>query len=177
MEPTIDERILDWILRAESSCTSNQGPPISFDIGKRIQFLTVDIITQICLGTALGCVASDSDKHEFLETVERGNKICQHLSVLLELNSLIYYLTMIPLLGPLIVSKPTDSQGVGRIMGVGFLLLRLQWKRELIFIQITRRAVEERAGVGASDNGGMINSLLKRGVPESQVDSELVIAL
>lgn len=128
MEPVIDERILDWILRVQSFCTSNQGPPRTFEIGKRIQFLTVDIITSIFLGTALGCVASDSDKHQFLETVERGNKICQHFSVLLELNNLIYYLTMIPLLGPLIVSKPTDRQGVGRIMGVGFLLPKVTMK-------------------------------------------------
>ncbi len=79
----------------------------------------MDIITKICLGTALGCVASDSDKHDFLATVEQGSSVCQHFSVILELNSLMYYLTKIPFLGSLIVPKATDRSGVGRIMGVG----------------------------------------------------------
>lgn len=123
MEPLIDERLLDWLRRVDSIWTSEPENLKSFDIGKRIQFLTVDIITELCLGTVLGCVASDSDKYDFLATVERGNKVCQHFSVLLELNSLMYCLATIPLLGPLIVPKPTDSAGVGRIMGVSLLLL------------------------------------------------------
>ena len=115
MEPIIDERLLDWLRRLKAS---EPGKLKSFDIGKRIQFLTVDIITELCLGTALGCVASDSDKHDFLATVQRGNTVCQHFSVLLELNSLMYYLTKLPFLGPLIVPKASDRAGVGRIMGV-----------------------------------------------------------
>lgn len=103
----------------------------TFDIGKRIQFLTVDIITKVCLGTELGCVASDTDKHDFLATVQRGNAVCQHFSVLLEMNSLMYYLTKIPLLGPMIVPKSTDRTGVGRIMGVWLRLLipKKSWLR------------------------------------------------
>ena len=67
---------------------SGPGKYSTFDIGKGIQFLTVDIITKICLGMALGCVASDSHKYDFLATVEQGNPVCQHFSVILELNSL-----------------------------------------------------------------------------------------
>lgn len=37
--------------------------------------------------------------------------------------------------------------------------------------------MEERESIGASHKFGMINSMLERGVPESQVESELVIAL
>jgi hypothetical protein len=118
MEPIIDELLLDWIGRVDRVWTSKSEKAMLFDIGKRIQFLTVDIITKICLGNALGCVASDSDKYGFLATVEKGNAVCQHFSVLLEMNTLMYYLTKMPLLGPLIVPKPTDSTGVGRIMGV-----------------------------------------------------------
>ena len=120
MEAVIDAQLLDWLERVNSSWVSTQGSSRPFDIGKRIQFLTVDIITKICLGTALGCVASDSDKYDFLATVERGNLVCQQFSVILELNSLMYYLTKIPLLRSLLIPKPTDRSGVGRIMGVSF---------------------------------------------------------
>lgn len=118
MEPVIDEQLIEWLARVNKTWISKPGASRPFDIGKRIQFLTVDIITRICLGSPLGCVASDSDKHDFLATVERGNAVCQHFSVLLELNSLMYYLTKIPLLGPLIVPKSSDKKGVGKIMGV-----------------------------------------------------------
>ena len=115
----IDEQLLDWLHRADLSWTSATGKYSSFDIGKRIQFLTVDIITKICLGTALGCVASDSDKYDFLATVQQGNLVCQHFSVILELNSLMYFLAKLPFLGSFVVPKATDRSGVGRIMGVG----------------------------------------------------------
>lgn len=114
----IDEQLLDWLHRVDLSWISGPGKYSTFDIGKGIQFLTVDIITKICLGMALGCVASDSDKYDFLATVEQGNPVCQHFSVILELNSLMYYLANLPFLGSL-VPKATDRSGVGRIMGVG----------------------------------------------------------
>lgn len=121
MEPMIDEQIIGWLQRVDRDFVSEPGKFSPFDIGKRIQFLTVDIITKLCLGEALGCVANDKDMHDFLATVQRGNAVCQHFSVLLELNSMIYYLTKIPILSSLIVPKTTDQSGVGRIMGVGKL--------------------------------------------------------
>lgn len=80
--------------------------------------MTFDIITKICLGTALGCVASDSDKYEYLETVEKASAFNQQFSVLLELNSLVRYLTMVPTLGSRLIPQAGDKSGVGRIMGV-----------------------------------------------------------
>ena len=118
LEPMIDERLLDWLRRADHHWTSDSQKYTAFDIGKRIQFLTVDIITQICLGTELGCVSTDSDRYDFLAIVQRGNAVCQHFSVLLEFNSLMYYLAKVPVIGAMIIPRPGDKSGVGRIMGV-----------------------------------------------------------
>lgn len=118
MEPIIDEQILRWLRHVDKNWTSRAGESKPFDIGRRIQYLTVDIITKVSLGEELGDVASDSDKFDFLATVEQGNSVCQHMSVLLELNTLMYYFTKIPFIGPLIVAKPSDQSGVGKIMGV-----------------------------------------------------------
>ncbi len=118
MEPMIDEQIMSWICRAKADWMSEPSKAKFCDIGKQLQFLTVDIITRICLGTALGCVASGSDKYEFLKTVEQGNFLCQYFSVLLELNYLLYYNTKIPILGPRLIPQASDASGVGRIMGV-----------------------------------------------------------
>ena len=92
MEAVIDAQLLDWLQRVDASWVPVQETSRPFDIGKRIHFLTVDIITKICLGTPLGCVASDSDKYDFLATVEQGNMVCQYFSVILELNDLMHAL-------------------------------------------------------------------------------------
>lgn len=118
MEPMIDEQLMQWVGRARFDWASDSNNVKSFDIGKRIQFLTVDVMTQICLGQPLGCVESDSDQYDFLKSIEQGNKVCQHLSVLLELNSLLHHIAKIPIIGARLVPQATDRSGVGRIMGV-----------------------------------------------------------
>ena len=133
LEPMIDERLLDWLQRAHRSWTSDSRKYIAFDIGKRIQFLTVDIITQICLGKELGCVSIDSDKYDFLAIVERGYAVSQHFSVLLEWNSFVYYLTKIPIISDMIIPRPGEKSGVSRIMGVSTPLADLQgWEEGVL---------------------------------------------
>lgn len=120
MEPIIDGLLLGWI---DSLRKRFAGPEQgSCDIGKRIQFLTVDIITKICLGDEIGCVKHDRDMHRILETVELGNKVCQYFSVFLELNTLFFQLARIPMLAKKLFPRQSDSTGVGRLMGVRSIL-------------------------------------------------------
>lgn len=116
MEPIIDQLLLNWLQTlSKRSATQDQG---RCDIGRKIQFLTVDIITKICLGDEIGCVNHDRDMHSILETVETGNKICQYFSVFLEMNTLLFQFARVKPLRKLLFPKPTDSTGVGRLMGV-----------------------------------------------------------
>lgn len=116
MEPIIDGLVVDWIdlLRKRFA----EADQLSCDIGQKIQFLTVDIITKLCLGDEIGCVKHDRDMHHILETVEKGNRICQYFSVFLEMNTLFFQLARIPAFARLLFPKPQDSTGVGRLMGV-----------------------------------------------------------
>lgn len=173
MEPVINEQIVEWIRRVKSDWISVPARAKSFDIGKRIQFLTVDIITEICLGTALGCVASDSDKYEFLETVEKSSSFNQQFSVLLELNSLIRYVTKIPVLGNRLLPQASDKSGVGRIMGVS--LPTKGPNSWLIPSKIVRSAlVQPHEGASRKDLG-MLGSFIDRNV--LRVDAEMLITL
>lgn len=116
MEPVIDQLVVGWLDTLRKRFTeANQKP---CDIGEKIQFLTVDIITKICLGDELGCVRNDRDMHRILETVEVGNQACQYFSVFLELNSFLFQLARVPALRKAIFPKPCDATGVGRLMGV-----------------------------------------------------------
>lgn len=116
MEPAIDQVILGWLdsLRNRFSGDGRQ----TCDMGQKIQFLTVDIITRICLGEELGCVENDCDMYRLLETVETGNQIGQYASVFLEINTLFSRLARIPVLRKILVPKPSDATGVGRLISV-----------------------------------------------------------
>jgi hypothetical protein len=118
LEAAVDERISDFVQRIEKNWISEPGKTKVFDIAKRIQFLTVDIITHLCFGKPLGFIESDTDLHGFLATIETQLPIVQHFSVILELNTLLLRLCDIPFLKPLIAPRHTDKTGIGMIMGV-----------------------------------------------------------
>lgn len=176
MEPIIDQLLLNWLdtLRKRFSTPEK----VHCDIGKKIQFLTVDIITKICLGDEIGCVKNDKDMHRLLETVEVGNKACQYFSVFLELNYLLFQLARIPFLRSIIFPKSSDSNGVGRLMGVGLPcnIHTLLWQELMLQLQMIHNVVEKRAEEDTKKND-VVSSLLRRGMPKDQIDSELIIAL
>lgn len=116
MEPIIDQLVLGWLDSLRKCLVT--ADKTHCDIGQKIQFLTVDIITKVCLGDEIGCVRHDRDMHRILETVEVGNKACQYFSVFLELNTILFQLARIPILRRILFPKPCDTTGVGRLMGV-----------------------------------------------------------
>jgi hypothetical protein len=116
MEPVIDQLLVNWIDTLRKRFAQHTSPLC--DIGNKIQYLTVDIITKLCLGGELGCVKNDRDMHDLLTTVEMGNRACQYFSVFLELNWLFFQLSRIPFLRRMLFPKTSDKSGVGRLMGV-----------------------------------------------------------
>jgi hypothetical protein len=121
IEPKIDQLVLSWLNSLRKRSAADQE---LCDIGQKIQFLTVDIITKICLGDEIGCVEHDCDMYRILETVEHGSRVCQYFSVFLELNTLFFQLARISTLRGVLFPKRHDSTGVGRLMGVCFLYTR-----------------------------------------------------
>ena len=169
----MDEQLIEWIHRANSDGISEPFNPTAFDIGQRMHFSAVDIIAEICLGTALGCITSDSSKHEFLEAVERVNAVCQQLSVLLEPDSLSYYITEIPLLGPRLTPRAFDTSGIGRIMGVSLPSMCSYANSLLSLMQLARQVLNQEDGARSRNRNSMLSSLLDNGVP--RVDAEIVV--
>lgn len=149
----MDEEIVLWIKSLRNSSSS------IIDIGRKIQFLTVDIITRLCLGDAVGCTKNDNDMHGLLETVETGNCVVQYLSVFTELNTLLFSLSRIPIFAKALFPQVTDSQGVGRLMG----LVHETAKHSLL----EARDKEDH----------LVSALLARGMSAQQIDSEVIVAL
>ncbi|KAI9659587.1 MAG: hypothetical protein M1831_003668 [Alyxoria varia] len=162
-ENVVNERMLDWLERVKSQWMSDmeggRGPSKTFDIGTRIQYLTIDIISKICLGVEFGYVASDSDSLDLLETIQRGSAACQLFSLFLEMNTVMGYLAKIPFLAKLFIPSPADRTGIGRVMGV------------------IRRRLDEIEDPKKNSSNTMLESFLDKGVSKEQVVGEMVIAL
>ncbi|MCJ1309751.1 hypothetical protein MMC25_003412 [Agyrium rufum] len=118
MEDVTDKHIKHWLLRIHESLQTEPRAASTFDIGRRIQYLTVDIITDLMLGNALGYLDSNRDVHDFLEDIKTGNMICQVFATLPELNRLFIAFTRLPYIGQLALPKAKDKRGLGRIIGI-----------------------------------------------------------
>lgn len=121
----MDELILSWLDEIRKHLAkSGQG---SCNIGQKMQYLVLDIISKVCFGEEMGCVKNDRDIHRIRETVQVGYKVCQYFSVFLELNTLFFGLSKIPLLRNIVFPRSTDTHGVGRMMGVSSVHQLLQY--------------------------------------------------
>lgn len=118
LEDAVDERVGGFIARIEKYWVSDATLTKSFDIAKRIQYFTIDTITQLCFGKPMGFVESDADKHNFIATIEMQLPIVQHFSVFLGLNAVLRWVSVVPLLRGLVVPSSSDKSGIGVIMGV-----------------------------------------------------------
>lgn len=147
----MDEQILIWV---ESLRHSSRV----INIGQKIQFLTVDIITCLCLGKAVGCIKNNCDMYGLLETIEMGNSVAQYFSVFTELNTLLFSLSNVPFLKRALFPNVSDSRGVGRLM------------------RLVHQVAEKRS-LSQDGENDLVSALLARGMPTEQIDSEVIVAL
>ncbi|KAF2634891.1 cytochrome P450 oxidoreductase [Massarina eburnea CBS 473.64] len=158
-EQVIDARIADFMNRISSKWLSTPHQPTNFDIGQRIQFLALDVITHLCFGAPLGFMTQDRDVSDFVRTIEQQLPIVQHFSVFLEFNWLLKNLTRISLIKRLLLPRNTDTTGIGKIMG------------------ITQSVAGARFKPGAVQKKDMMGSFIKHGLSASEVEAEISISL
>lgn len=159
VEAAVDERLLHFIDKIEERWVSPPGSTRVFDIAKRIQFLTLDMISQLCFGRTLGFVEADKDSFEFQTTVEFQMPIVGLFSVMVELSRLYYFLSGIPWIRKVIVPSAGDQIGIGPIMA------------------ISREVINERLAPNAESKKDMLGSFLKRGLTPDEVEMEISISL
>ncbi|PQE22872.1 pisatin demethylase protein [Rutstroemia sp. NJR-2017a BBW] len=156
LEATVDQR---WI--------SSLGTTTSFEIARRLQFFTIDTITHICFGKPLGFVDSDSDQFNFIATIEQQLPIVQHFSVILRLNTLLRWISDIPIFRWMVVPSSADNTGIGLIMG----------QKLTQDSQLSRDVIHERLKSPELQKHDMLGSFMKRGLNPEQAEMEISITL
>lgn len=118
LEAAISERVSDFIDRIDRHQVSEPGNMKVFEIGRRIQYLTLDMITHLCFGEPLGFVRADSDVNNFLVTTESQFHIALRSSIILELNTILFHITRFRWIKKAIIPSARGNTGIGMIMRV-----------------------------------------------------------
>lgn len=83
------------------------------DMAEKLQFLTLDIISEIAFGEAFGSLESDSDISSYMKTAEGMMPLIILLGTWPALAKVFFWKPLRPLL-----PKETDTVGMGKLMGL-----------------------------------------------------------
>lgn len=114
---TIDRNVLALINLIETKYISTSSEFKPFDFGRKAQYFTLDVISDIAFGEAFGDITTDSDVHEYIKTTEETLPIIILATVLPWLTRLLRS----PILKPLLPSDK-DQLGLGKVMGFVYSL-------------------------------------------------------
>ncbi|KAK2051337.1 putative benzoate 4-monooxygenase cytochrome P450 [Colletotrichum caudatum] len=124
-----------------------------------LSFLTIVTITHLCFGKPMGFVRSDTEKYNFIGTIEAQLPIVQHFSVILVLNSVLRLLSSVPVLRRLVVPTANDRSGIG------------------IIIKLSREVINDRLKTPEDQEADMLGSFMKRGLTPDEAEMEISISL
>ncbi|RDA94984.1 hypothetical protein CP533_0162 [Ophiocordyceps camponoti-saundersi (nom. inval.)] len=151
LEAKIDRNVLALIHLLDSKYVAANLP---FDFGRKAQYFTLDVISDLAFGTPFGDVDSDSDMHRYIATMERN------LPNIIVTSSLPWLLTLLgsPLLRWMLPSDK-DVIGVGRTMA------------------IAKQVAAERFGPDKKVQRDMLGSFISRGLTQSEAESEILMQI
>lgn len=107
LESAIDQNVAALVNLLETYVSANKP----FDFGRKVQYFTLDVISDIAFGAPFGDLATDSDVYEYVSTMEENLPTMMLTTVLPWLLSLL----MSPLFKRMLPSEK-DALGLGKTM-------------------------------------------------------------
>ncbi|KAG6037551.1 hypothetical protein E4U41_004922 [Claviceps citrina] len=150
LEQKVDAGLLNLVRLIDGYVSGGR----SFDLARKVQYLTVDVVTDLLFGETFGDLASDADVHGYLAAMQAFVPTLIVSTVL----PWVIPLLGLPVFRPLIPSEH-DVLGVGRIMG------------------IAKKVTSERYGPDKKTSRDMLGSFVARGLTQSQAESEIAASI
>ncbi len=156
LESEIDERMHDLISLIERKyvCTDEE-PGKQMDLGKKAEYLTVDVISGLAFDQAFGDLVLDEDKHDYIKTVTEAMPVIMMMSELPEVHSFLENSSLMKWMAP----SATDKIGFGKVIG------------------IVQEKVAERFGDNRKVKQDMLGSFLRHGMNQEEAESEAVFQM
>jgi hypothetical protein len=112
MEPAIDDRILEFVDLLEKKYLSTSQEYRAVDLARKLQYLTLDIITTLAFGKKFGYIETDSDVYEYIKMTEDSMPVMMVLTVFPGLAKILQS----PLVRGIMPSE-RDRVGFGKFIG------------------------------------------------------------
>ncbi|KND92746.1 Pisatin demethylase [Tolypocladium ophioglossoides CBS 100239] len=151
LEAKINQNVLALVDLLDSEYVSANRP---FDFGRKAQYFTLDVISDLAFGEPFGDMATDSDVHEYISTIETAAPtyiVATVLPWLIAVLSSPLFKWMIP--------SEKDVVGLGRIMA------------------IAKQVAAERFGPNKKTQNDMLGSFVARGPTQSEAESEILLQI
>ncbi|EFQ32001.1 cytochrome P450 [Colletotrichum graminicola] len=150
LEAKLDQNVLRLVDLLDKYVSEDKP----FDFGAKAQYFTLDVISDLAFGEPFGDLATDSDVHEYIKTMEQNMPTIIVTSVLPWLLALLSS----PLFRHMMPSEK-DAIGVGKTMG------------------IAKQVAAERFGPNKKVQKDMLGSFVARGLTQAEAESEILMQL
>ncbi|KAH8175174.1 cytochrome p450 domain-containing protein [Sarocladium implicatum] len=152
MERTVNEHIARFIDLLEAKYLSSEDQYRPVDIAQKIQFFTLDVISDLAFGQAFGYVEQDADVFDFIKITKSFFPVALVMANLPVVVSILH-----SHLFRGILPKETDSLGFGAFIGVA------------------NKKVAERFGPNAVSQPDMLGSFIRHGLDQEEASRESLL--
>ncbi|KAJ9142909.1 Benzoate 4-monooxygenase cytochrome P450 [Pleurostoma richardsiae] len=154
LHESIDEGIARFVRLIEEKYLSTTEDFSPVDFARKVQYMTLDIISKIAFGESFGFMDEDADRFGYIKTTEDSLPLMQMIALIPWLVNVLQ-----SRLFKAALPKDTDKIGIGRIMGTA------------------KKVVAERYGSQKIDRPDMLGSFVRHGLSQKDAESESLVQI
>jgi hypothetical protein len=144
------------------------------DLAPKIQYFTLDVISDIAFGKAFGNLTADGDVSSYIKIIEEAFPFVMILATFPELCQIFFSRIFKP-----IWPKDTDKTGIGKLMG--YVRSRPGLPFDLVWLiclaSIARDLAAERFGPNKKVRRDMLGSFIRHGLTKEEAQSEALLQM
>jgi cytochrome P450 len=154
LEHDIDARVLELLHLISSRYLSTSTQSVSVDIGQKIQYFALDVISTVGFGEPFGDIKADADLNDYIKSTEEAMTMMK-ISLALGMAPILQWPPIARILGP----KESDKRGFGKMLGTA---------RTIIDARFTK-SMESRSD--------MLSSFVRHGLTKDEVFTEAMLQI
>ncbi|EDN09223.1 predicted protein [Histoplasma mississippiense (nom. inval.)] len=151
---SVDAQIAKFIRLIETKYLSTDSELRPVDIARKVQYLTLDVISTLAFGRTFGFLDKDGDLFDYIKTTEESLPLMQMIALLPWLVNVLQ-----SRLFKAFLPSHTDVVGVGKVMG------------------IAKEVVSERYGDSKITKPDMLGSFVAHGLSQRDAEAESLVQI
>ncbi|KEZ40403.1 hypothetical protein SAPIO_CDS8267 [Scedosporium apiospermum] len=154
LEHKIDRNVKAFISLINDKYTSTPGNLKPFDLARKTQFFTLDVISDVAYSEPFGCLPTDSDVFGYVAAIEESLGAIMLVSTMPKLKWIMDSIVM-----RMFMPSDTDKRGYGRVIG------------------ICKEKAAERFGPDRQEQRDMLGSFVRHGLTQREAQSETLLQI